>query len=424
MNATHHALPKEQFLALARGGSDPGAINRLVAAEHSKHQILLAAIANLAQRGDRPDDGLAMAALELLARVQRLHKGAADAVMAYPSVGAWALHTIRAAQADQPMPGARPSGLACVAAAAAVRAGIDTEIEVPVVNGVVTLPSLGAARAPGATAIVATGAAEVRSGGTRVTARPGAQGWRELRGVTLGSHAVVIDDLDPFRMPATDGEAMGRLTSSQVAEFRDALGAAWAVLSRARAAEIAAIVQVVVPYEAPAGGVVSTSSPQAFGTVAMSGQPDEYACAEILVHETQHLKLCALLDLVPLTGPDDGQRYYAPWRTDPRPASQLLQGAYAFLGVSGFWREQRLAAPEPEVRRRGEAEFARWRDEAAKTVDTLLGSGQLTRDGEVFVGEMAETLDTWRREPVPDEAMALARRKSERHLAQWQADNG
>jgi hypothetical protein len=39
--------------------------------------------------------------------------------------------------------------------------------------------------------------------------------------------------------------------------------------------------------------------------------------------------------------PDDGQRYYAPWRADPRLASGLLQGTYAFLGVSGFWRCQR-----------------------------------------------------------------------------------
>ena len=74
----------------------------------------------------------------------------------------------------------------------------------------------------------------------------------------------------------------------------------------------------------------------------MSRQPDKYTCAETLVHETQHLKLCALLDLVTLARPDDGRRYYAPWRPDPRPAGGLLQGAYAFLGVSGFVGRARL----------------------------------------------------------------------------------
>ena len=182
-------------------------------------------------------------------------------------------------------------------------------------------------------------------------------------------------------MPATDGEPTGRLTPSQVAELPRSLRAAWPVLSPASAAEIAAIVRVIVPYRHPSPVHVSTSSPQAFGTVAMSRQPDKYTCAETLVHETQHLKLCALLDLVTLTRPDDGRRYYAPWRTDPRPASGLLQGAYAFLGVSGFWREQRGTAPEREVRQRAQAEFARWRDGVAHVADTLLGSGQLTNAG-------------------------------------------
>jgi len=31
-----------------------------------------------------------------------------------------------------------------------------------------------------------------------------------------------------------------------------------------------------------------------------------------LTHEVQHVKLCAVLDIVRLTLPDDGRRYYAP----------------------------------------------------------------------------------------------------------------
>ena len=145
-------------------------------------------------------------------------------------------------------------------------------------------------------------------------------------GPRAGSLSVIVDDLDPFRMPTPDGGPTGRLTPSQVTEFRDTLRAAWPVLPPASAAEIAAIVRVIVPYRAPESGLVSTSSPQVFGTVAMSRQPDKYACAETLVHETQHLKLCALLDLVTLTRQDDGQRYYAPWRPDPRPVERPAPG--------------------------------------------------------------------------------------------------
>lgn len=417
----HHTLSAGHFTALARGGGGADAIAQLVAAQHSKHVILVRGVAETARRGDRPDDRIAVAGYELLARVQQQDQAAADEVIKYPSVGVWALHTLRG---DQAVPGALPSGLATVAAAAAVRAGLDARIEVPVFNGMVVLPSLGVAEATGATAIIDTGTAEIRSGDVHTAAKPGASGWQDLRHARAGSMDVVIDDLDPFRMPSTDGQPTSRLTQAQATEFADSLREAWDMLSPASAAEIAAIIRVIVPYQAPESGRTSTSSPQSFGTVAMSRQPDKYAFAETLVHETQHLKLCALLDLVTLTRPDDGQRYYAPWRTDPRPASSLLQGAYAFLGVGGFWREQSRVAPEGPVSERAQAEFARWRDGAALVVDTLLNSGQLTPRGQDFAGEMAHVLAAWRREPVRHDALTLAQRNAQRHLAQWRAANG
>jgi HEXXH motif-containing protein len=421
MNESHHGMPRAQFEGLARGGGGPEAIGRLVAAQHSRHVILVRAVAEQASRGSDRDSRIAVAGYELLARVQRADRAAADAVIGYPSVGAWALHVLRG---DQAVSVARLGGLAAVAAAAAVRAGVDADIEVPVHDGTVLLPSLGAADAAGSTAIVRTGAAEVWSGGRRVAMHPGAPGWRHLRSAQAGSLDVLVDDLDPLRMPAEDGVPTDRLSSAEASALAASLRDAWQVLPPASAEEIAAIVRVIVPYQAPDSGYVSTSSPQSFAAVAMSRQPDRYTCAETLVHETQHLKLCALLDLVALTVPDDGQRFYAPWRTDPRPASGLLQGAYAFLGVSGFWREQRMAAAESSVRQRAQAEFARWRDGAALAVETLLGSGQLTAAGRIFAAEMARVLDEWRREPVPDDAVEAARRKAELHLAQWHANNG
>jgi hypothetical protein len=37
---------------------------------------------------------------------------------------------------------------------------------------------------------------------------------------------------------------------------------------------------------------------------------------------------------------------------------------------------------------------------------------------------MAGVLAAWQREPVPAEALAVARTKADRHVTQWQADNG
>jgi hypothetical protein len=37
---------------------------------------------------------------------------------------------------------------------------------------------------------------------------------------------------------------------------------------------------------------------------------------------------------------------------------------------------------------------------------------------------MARVLDAWGQEPVPRDALELARHKADRHVAQWHADNG
>jgi HEXXH motif-containing protein len=66
--------------------------------------------------------------------------------------------------------------------------------------------------------------------------RPGAPGWRELRRATAGPLRVLVDDLDPFRMPTRDVELAERLTPSQMTGLRDTLFAAWPMLSPASAA--------------------------------------------------------------------------------------------------------------------------------------------------------------------------------------------
>ena len=120
----------------------------------------------------------------------------------------------------------------------------------------------------------------------------------------------------------------------------------------------------------------------------MSQPPDPDTCAVTLTHEVQHLKLCAVLDIVSLTLPDDGRRYYAPWRTDPRPVSGLLQGAYAYLGVTEFWRRQRQLATGA-ARLRADGEFALWRAGTARVIDALLSGDRLTPAGAVFVQGMS-----------------------------------
>jgi HEXXH motif-containing protein len=225
-------------------------------------------------------------------------------------------------------------------------------------------------------------------------------------------------------MPA----ALHLAAAPDLRRWRLAFAEAWALLRRHHptvAAEVAAVITVAVPLAMPPSGQVSSSSPEAFGAIAMSQPADPVDLAVTLAHEVQHMKLSAVLDLISLTGPDDGSRYYAPWREDPRPADGLLQGAYAYLGVTGFWRRQRSVPARPgSADLVADTEFARWRDGAALVCQMLLASGQLTEDGDRFVRTMAKTLQPWRGEPVPEKAQRLADEESERHVARWEARHG
>ncbi|MGH3819799.1 MAG: aKG-HExxH-type peptide beta-hydroxylase, partial [Pseudonocardiaceae bacterium] len=236
---------------------------------------------------------------------------------------------------------------------------------------------------------------------------------------------LLIDDLDFFRMPATANTAP-RIAAEDIDWWRAALHEAWTLLVQyhpAAVEEIAAAIRVITPLTSPPDGQVSASSRETFGTVALSAPPDARSFALALCHEVQHAKLTAVIDIVALTRPDDGQRWYAPWRDDPRPIGALLQGSYAFLGVSGFWRRQRQYE-DGAAAVLAHSEFVRWQAASQLAVASLLASGRLTPAGEQFVASMARTLRSWEDELVPAEARMIARQNAERHLARWRLRNG
>lgn len=438
MNVRIHRITRRLFNALAAGGGGPEAIRELKSAQYSKHVILLRGVVSAARAAGPVQDRWASKGYGLLAEVQQHDRVAADTVIRYPSVGAWALHTARALNSapappsvDPAGPAAEPGSLRAVAAAAAIRAGLPGEIEVPVTGGTVVLPSLGVAVVDAERAVVRVapgGSAVIWPGGEIPIfsdSRPDAPGWSGLRVIKAGSTEFRIDDVDPFRMPAAPFLAP-RISAAEASAWGRAFGPALELLERHHPlvfSEVTAAVSVVVPLLAPDSGRLSSSSPETFGAVALSKPADPCTLAVTLAHELQHVKLSALLDIVPLTDPDGSRRFYAPWRNDPRPVSGLLQGAYAFLGVAGFWRRQRHLESD-DAGLRASAEFARWRSAAAQVATTLLASGQLTPAGTDFVQGMALTLQSWQDDPVPEEARTLARREAEEHLATWQAANG
>jgi HEXXH motif-containing protein len=469
MTFPRHTLSSGDFAELAAGGGGEAAVRQLAAAQHSKHVLLVWGVMDAARAAGHPQAGRARRGYELLAEIQRHAPEAVATVLRYPAVGGWAERTLRAlrsgpagmgraaataaapARADpgnapaqvaagQAAATGEPGQLAALAAAAAILAGYPCVIEVPVTGGLVTLPSLGQAVLPAGPAAPLTACVRCAPGEARVIAGrqlirippdPGedAPGWRGLRSLRACSGGrgiqLLLDDLDPFRMPSA-ALLGGRLDAAEAARWRDVLGHAWDVLTAGHAhtaAEIRAAIRVLTPLQPPQRGQLSASSREVFGAVALSAPTDGLELAVTLAHEVQHNKLGALMDLIPLTRPDDGQRYYAPWRDDPRPAAGLLQGAYAYLGVSGFWRQHRHQAAGPAALR-AHAEFARWRDAAAQAAETLLASTSLTGPGVRFATGMLGTLRAWAGDKVTPAALHLARAENDRHWQRWLDRNG
>ncbi|MGW0994092.1 HEXXH motif domain-containing protein [Streptomyces sp. NPDC002523] len=254
--------------------------------------------------------------------------------------------------------------------------------------------------------------------------------WYPLRTLThigrAGVTAIPLDDLDPYR-DLDDPVPPARLDADEADEWQRLFDDAVAILAtpggtgpgRVDPAAIRAIVPFgrtgVLPPPPPAVPL-SGSSGDSYGAMVIARPASAPALAETLVHEFQHSKLAALLHLFPLLDDDRAERYYAPWRADPRHLTGLLHGAYAFTGVAGFWRD-RLAGPKPPEE--AGYHFALRRLQSRLAVRTLLTSGRLTTQGTALVSGLARTLDGWLREPVPEAALARARTAAVLHRTEW-----
>ncbi|MEV0617122.1 HEXXH motif domain-containing protein [Nonomuraea sp. NPDC050404] len=430
MTLTPHLLPKRVFLDLATGGGGRDAAEHLWTAQDSKRLLLLRGVRDLAT----DDAPRVRHAFDLLADVQDAAPEVTRAVLRYPTVGSWGLRTLHALSGQTPAdPWATPAVMASLAAVAAIRSGRSERIEVPVMDGTVVLPSLGRAIVPGdgpfATVSTGDGEAEIHAGG--VTVRVGKDpSWEGLRHIRASHRGVavefVVDDLDPGRMPGAR-RTEGRLSEAELYRWASTLQPGWEILvdrHREVAEEVSAIVTVLTPLVGPENGTSSATSKLAFGNIGLSTPPDPHSFAVTLAHESQHAKLSGLLDLIPLAQPDDGGRYYAPWRDDPRPLGGLLQGAYAHMGIAAFWRVERRQPHAADLLLRAHTEFAQWRDGTAAAIRTLRASGRLTAEGELFTAEMAGTMAAMCAEEVPAEATRRAGISAGRHVAGWRDRNG
>ncbi len=366
-----HRLGDAAFAALAAGRPDPATIVELRRAQLSRHLLLVRGIVQAAP-------GPTATAYAQLAAAEQQAPDAVRDVLAYPLVGAWAAGCLAALRAGAAPDEAGVGHLAAVAATATRRAAGHP--------------------APRPTTPV-----------RRLVA--------EHAGLRLD---VALDDLDPARS-RLGLTPTRRLPTEEVCAWQDQLVAAWRLLvtrHRAYAQVIAAVLTCIVPVErdGDARGISATSV-DAFGAVAMSYPADPTALAVGLLHETQHSLLNAVQYLFDLQGrtPRLG---YSPWRDDPRPVSGVLHGAYAYLGVTEFWRAERAVGSPVAA-----FEFARWRAAVLAAADGLLTEGALTPAGSRFTAAMRDRVLPWLDEPVPADMLRLATGANTDHHLRWRLRN-
>jgi uncharacterized protein len=377
-----HSLSAKAFDSLAAGPGSVEAVTSLAEMRLSQTRSLVAAVAD----GDdgRKGNRLREAARQgwaLLCRLDAEQPGAVREIFLHPFTYAWAIRCLL------PPPAAEPdldrAHLAGVAAAAAVLAGATVTLPLPVRAGWAHVPTVGAAQVRAGSASTVT--VSVSSGQVVVDGDDGI--WHPARRLDGPGQRIQLEDLDPFRDCQTWTVA-DRLCAEGWQSWQrslDGTGSRLALDLPAYARAIGAGLRTVVPLRGDPGRQRSSSASQAFGAVAVAlpGLPADLDA--LLVHEFQHVKLHALMDLRTLIDPGDRRRLKVPWRDSPRPLGGVMHGVYAHLALAHLCRS------------RGEAKrgsYLNYRSWVCEAIAALSATGSLTRDGERFVGGMLTAAET------------------------------
>ena len=400
-----------------------------------------------------PDQAELRRAWSVLTALDRESPEALAAVLGHPYLRAWAIRCLRQLRPAAAWPGdadraGRAQGLAAdlghlgaIAAAAAVHAGASVTVRIPLLDGAVHLPGLGRlvigpaqagpgeAMRPGAGSGLAGPGQPVRPGQPsrpspsiwpaaryRSGSEPGrwtlastdllngagvlaatagtgrAASWQPVRRLSAPGLRVVLEDTDPYR-DCHRWQPAPRLTDAEFAQWQRQFRAAWREIERRHggyAPALAAGLTTLMPLAAARDGdQLSAAARDAFGTVAVARPADPVTLASLLIHEFQHVKLGAVLDLYDLFDPADDHLFHAPWREGKHQLEDLLQGTYAHLAVTDFWRaRERIAADATALR-----QFEHLREQTRDAIETLATSGSLTPLGTWFVDEMRHSMD-------------------------------
>jgi uncharacterized protein len=384
----HHELSDEAFDLLAAGPGDVAAMAVLAEARYSLNRALVAKLAAGLSDGSGALGRAAAEGWRLLSALDARHPEAVREILTYPYVQSWAVRCLDPAggygsDLDR-------AHLACVAAAAALRAGTETELALPVRAGAVCLPATGSLTVPDGRGPVV----RVRVSPSGLSSAEGIREWRTVRQVSAAGMSVTVDDVDPFR-DCQAWAVASRLPAADWQSWRVALAAASARLAAelpGYASVLGAGLRSVVPIRPDGEGLrQSGTARQAFAALALARPDEPGSLSELLLHEMQHVKLAAIADLFDLFDRADGTRFRVGWRAEPRPVEAVLHGIYAHLAVAELWRTRAAAAPRGQALDR----YRTYRSWVEDAIDSVLTAGSLLPAGERFVAGMRATVKGW-----------------------------
>jgi HEXXH motif-containing protein len=437
-------LTVADFEALAAGRDANSDV--LLASQLSKRLLLLFGVLNVEAAATRPqpanDSALAQNVVILLA-AREANRDVVDRLLLQPQVGRWAMHSLRqvrdATVSDSEV-GAGLSYYGSLASVAAAAAHLAMEITVRIApDGTLPLPTRGLVRlsagerwatlrtkTTGPDLTLVDGRHEIQIGAGDAE---GASWWpvHRLHSAAAGQRIdLYLDDVDPYRSPP-NLQATDRLDATALAAWRDRLDAGWSLLATHHPEQARAVgrgVTALTPLRATEGeDHLSATTADAFGGVSMTAPDNGTSVALALVHEYQHSKLSALLDLIPLFEPRPDRLFYAPWRPDPRPMRGLIQGSYAYLGLLLFWEAESRRLPDSPAATAMRYEFALWRQGVSLALDQLWDSGQLNQAGHRFVAGMRRRTGELLALALPAETVTSADQTAADFRISWRLRN-
>lgn len=391
-----HAVTARALDSLAAGPGDLAALTSLAAAQLSISRALVAAVAT--GYGSWRDGELRQAAAagwELLSKLDVEYPAAVGEILSQPHTRVWAVRCL-SPTVDRTDPELDRAHLAALAAAAAMRAGIAATLPVPVRDRALHLPGMGLLRLD-----TGTDRTVLLSISPQRLTVPGASvEWHGVRRYSSQALSVAIEDLDPFRDCPGESRA-DRLSGLEFKAWRRELAAAESRLIT----EVPHYVRVldaglraIVPLRPGASSDMNATARHTFGAVAIALPDDSSVLGALLLHQFQHVKLNALIDMQDLVAASDARRLTVPWRKDPQSVEGVLHGAYAHLALAHLRRSQGA---------RGRARYLRHRSWVSQAAMTLLATGGLTSAGQRFVSGMAAALGP---DSASERASSMARK--------------